>query len=31
MDRAERERYSRQILFPGIGERGQEALLRRTR
>jgi len=28
MDPAERERYSRQILFPGIGERGQEALLR---
>src|SRR6185295_4913738 len=28
MDSAERERYSRQILFPGIGERGQEALLR---
>jgi len=28
MDAAERERYSRQILFPGIGERGQEALLR---
>ncbi len=27
MDDAERERYSRQILFPGIGERGQEALL----
>ena len=27
MDAAERERYSRQILFPGIGERGQEALL----
>jgi adenylyltransferase/sulfurtransferase len=26
MDAAERERYSRQILFPGIGERGQEAL-----
>jgi adenylyltransferase/sulfurtransferase len=23
----ERQRYSRQILFPGIGERGQEALL----
>src|ERR1039457_5648081 len=28
MNEAERERYSRQILFPGIGERGQEALLR---
>ena len=28
MNPAERERYSRQILFPGIGERGQEALLR---
>src|SRR5215472_2548185 len=28
MQAAERERYSRQILFPGIGERGQEALLR---
>src|SRR5215831_2409990 len=28
MDAADRERYSRQILFPGIGERGQEALLR---
>ena len=28
MDRAERERYSRQILFAGIGESGQEALLR---
>ncbi|HXS93759.1 MAG TPA: ThiF family adenylyltransferase [Candidatus Limnocylindrales bacterium] len=27
MTREERERYSRQILFPGIGERGQEALL----
>lgn len=27
MDVAERERYSRQILFQGIGERGQEALL----
>jgi adenylyltransferase/sulfurtransferase len=27
MTAAERERYSRQILFPGIGERGQEALL----
>ena len=27
MDAAERERYSRQILFPGIGEAGQEALL----
>ena len=28
MDSSERERYSRQILFPGIGEGGQEALLR---
>ena len=28
MDAADRERYSRQILFAGIGERGQEALLR---
>jgi adenylyltransferase/sulfurtransferase len=28
MDASERQRYSRQILFPGIGERGQEALLR---
>src|SRR5215475_3023610 len=28
MNPAERLRYSRQILFPGIGERGQEALLR---
>ena len=28
MDRAAWERYSRQILFPGIGEAGQEALLR---
>jgi molybdopterin/thiamine biosynthesis adenylyltransferase len=28
MNAAERERYSRQILFPGIGEGGQEALLR---
>ena len=27
MDPSVRERYSRQILFPGIGERGQEALL----
>lgn len=27
MDPSERERYSRQILFPGIGERGQERLL----
>jgi molybdopterin/thiamine biosynthesis adenylyltransferase len=27
MDAAARERYSRQILFPGIGETGQEALL----
>jgi molybdopterin-synthase adenylyltransferase len=28
MNAGERERYSRQILFPGIGEAGQEALLR---
>ncbi len=28
MDTAARERYSRQILFPGIGEAGQEAILR---
>ena len=28
MTPAERERYSRQILFGGIGESGQEALLR---
>lgn len=28
MNAAERQRYSRQILFPGIGERGQENLLR---
>jgi adenylyltransferase/sulfurtransferase len=28
MDGAARERYSRQILFPGIGEEGQESLLR---
>ena len=28
MTPAERERYSRQILFPGLGEKGQEALLR---
>ena len=28
MDAAQRERYSRQILFAGIGERGQEALAR---
>src|ERR1017187_2145257 len=28
MDPSDHERYSRQILFPGIGERGQEALLR---
>ena len=27
MDAEERERYSRQILFSGIGERGQQALL----
>ena len=27
MDPSDRERYSRQILFAGIGERGQEALL----
>jgi molybdopterin-synthase adenylyltransferase len=27
MGPADRERYSRQILFPGIGERGQEMLL----
>src|SRR5213078_5322702 len=27
MDHSERERYSRQILFPGIGEGGQEHLL----
>src|SRR3954464_8316810 len=27
MTEAERARYSRQILFPGIGESGQEALL----
>jgi adenylyltransferase/sulfurtransferase len=27
MNAAQRERYSRQILFPGIGEAGQEALL----
>ena len=27
MDAAQRQRYSRQILFPGIGEAGQEALL----
>ena len=27
MNGAERERYSRQILFRGIGEQGQEALL----
>src|SRR5450755_2323204 len=28
MDPSDSERYSRQILFPGIGERGQEALMR---
>src|ERR1700729_1055249 len=28
MNASERERYSRQILFAGIGEKGQEALLR---
>ncbi|HUI78583.1 MAG TPA: ThiF family adenylyltransferase [Bryobacteraceae bacterium] len=28
MDAADRERYSRQILFAGIGERGQEQLIR---
>jgi molybdopterin/thiamine biosynthesis adenylyltransferase len=28
MDPSDSERYSRQILFPGIGERGQEALLK---
>jgi molybdopterin/thiamine biosynthesis adenylyltransferase len=28
MNPSDRERYSRQILFPGIGERGQESLLR---
>jgi len=28
MNPAERQRYSRQILFPGIGEAGQESLLR---
>src|SRR3974377_946759 len=27
MDRAAWERYSRQILFPGVGREGQEALL----
>jgi adenylyltransferase/sulfurtransferase len=27
MNSSDRERYSRQILFPGIGERGQESLL----
>src|ERR1700683_1321642 len=27
MDAEQRQRYSRQILFPGIGEAGQEALL----
>jgi molybdopterin/thiamine biosynthesis adenylyltransferase len=27
MQASQRERYSRQILFPGIGQRGQEALL----
>src|ERR1041384_4298184 len=28
MEASDRERYSRQILFPGIGEAGQEELLR---
>ena len=28
MDALQRERYSRQILFPGIGEKGQESLFR---
>src|ERR1044072_6228100 len=28
MDSADRQRYSRQILFEGIGESGQEALLK---
>jgi len=28
MDPADRERYSRQVLFQGIGERGQECLLK---
>src|ERR1035441_9562980 len=28
MNPVERQRYSRQILFPGIGEAGQESLLR---
>src|SRR5579884_2032672 len=28
MNPADRDRYSRQILFPGIGERGQQAILR---
>jgi molybdopterin-synthase adenylyltransferase len=28
MDASDRERYSRQILFPGIGESGQAALMR---
>src|SRR5262245_7420969 len=28
MDPADRERYSRQVLFQGIGERGQDCLLK---
>ncbi|MGB7762988.1 MAG: ThiF family adenylyltransferase, partial [Bryobacteraceae bacterium] len=28
MNAAERQRYSRQILFAGLGEAGQESLLR---
>jgi len=27
MTQAERDRYSRQILFPGVGEQGQQRLL----